>query len=137
MRVTFLGCWFEASWLVVFGGVDGELAQDFAGLFIDDDDIEVVDEHPDGCAGVFFSNSDVVEISAASQGDVSCFIDFVFSNSEVSFSGLWCCFCSCQVGVLGCFAIEGTVRAVMVVMLNESVDEGLKLSNCCRWCVGV
>jgi hypothetical protein len=41
------------------------LSQYFASFACDDDDIEVVDEHADGCAGVFFSNSNVVEFSAA------------------------------------------------------------------------
>lgn len=50
---AFLGSGFDASGLVVAGGVEDELTQDFAGVAVDAGDVEVVDEHADGFAGVF------------------------------------------------------------------------------------
>jgi hypothetical protein len=52
----FGACSFSA-WLVVAGGVEGELAEDLAGGLVDDADVEVVDEHEDGLAGVGASDA--------------------------------------------------------------------------------
>ena len=40
---SFFGPWFDASWLVVGVGVDGEFAEYFSGFSVDDGDVEVVD----------------------------------------------------------------------------------------------
>ena len=67
--VAWFGSWFESAGLAVFVGVDGEFAEDFAGVAVDDDDVEVVDEHAYGCAAVFCAELDVVHAACASQGD--------------------------------------------------------------------
>ena len=41
-----------AEGLVVAAGVEGEFAEEFAVLGVDDSDVEVVDEHDDGGSGV-------------------------------------------------------------------------------------
>jgi len=48
--VWFWSCWAFAcaGWLVVPGGVEGEVAQDFAGGGVDDADVEVGDEQDEG-----------------------------------------------------------------------------------------
>lgn len=52
-------------WLVVAVGVEGEGSDEFSGGFVDDADVEVVDEHDDGCAFVGASDSDVVEAAGS------------------------------------------------------------------------
>ncbi len=47
------------EWLVVLGGVEGEFAEEFAGLGVDDADGKVGDEGEDSFAGVFAAESDV------------------------------------------------------------------------------
>jgi hypothetical protein len=51
--------------LVVAGGVEGEVAEDFAGGAVDDADVEVVDEHEHGAAGVGSADADVVHSPGA------------------------------------------------------------------------
>jgi hypothetical protein len=55
--------------LAVLVGVQDQFAEDLAGVAVDDDDVEVVDEHADAGAGVVGAELDVVEASAAAQGD--------------------------------------------------------------------
>ena len=49
---AFLGSGFGSTGLAVAVRVDGQFAQDLPGNTVDDDDVEVVDEHADGQAGV-------------------------------------------------------------------------------------
>jgi hypothetical protein len=46
--------------LVVAGGVEDEVAQEFAGGGVDDSDVEVLDEDQDADAGVGSADADVV-----------------------------------------------------------------------------
>ena len=63
--------------MVVAGGVDGQLAQEFAGDGVDDADVEIVNEQQDvgsgvgsGVVGVAASaDADVVEAAGQAQGD--------------------------------------------------------------------
>ena len=50
--------------VVAAGGVDGELAEDFAGGGVDDADVEVVDEHDDGGSVEVAAEPDVVQLAA-------------------------------------------------------------------------
>jgi len=43
---------FFVLWLVVAGGIKGEVAEEFSGVGVDDADVEVVDEHDDVGSGV-------------------------------------------------------------------------------------
>ena len=47
--------------LVVVAGVEGELAEEFAGVGCDDSDVEVGGDEGDGGSGVGSADSDVVE----------------------------------------------------------------------------
>jgi hypothetical protein len=49
-----------AGGLVVAGGVEGEVAEHFAGGGVDDPDVEVGDEEDDGGSGVGSAQADVV-----------------------------------------------------------------------------
>ena len=57
---------FEA-WLVAAFGVEGEVAEEFAGLGGDDADVEVVDEHDDRCSFEWPADGDVVHASGAAE----------------------------------------------------------------------
>jgi len=50
---SFFGSWFDSAWLVVFGGVELKFSQDFAGFGVDDQDVQVFDDHADACSRVF------------------------------------------------------------------------------------
>jgi hypothetical protein len=52
---------WPAGGLVVAAGVEGELAQQFAGGGVDDPDVEVLDEQEDVGSGVGPADADVVE----------------------------------------------------------------------------
>ncbi len=66
-RGSFSWSGWQAPGLAVFVGVDGEFSEDFSGGLVDDDDVEVVDEHPDGESFAVGAELDVVHASAASQ----------------------------------------------------------------------
>lgn len=65
--MSFLG-------LVVLGGVEGELADEFAGFGVDGGDLKVLDQEQDGGAVPGASESDVVQAAAVAQGD-GAFVD--------------------------------------------------------------
>ena len=50
---------WSAGGLVVAAGVDGEVAEEFAGGGVDDADVEVLDEQDDVGSGVGSSDADV------------------------------------------------------------------------------
>ena len=51
--------------LVVPGGVEGEVAQEFAGGLGDDSDVQVLDEQQDVGSGVGSSDADVVQAASS------------------------------------------------------------------------
>jgi len=77
------GAGWLAGWLVVGGGVEGEVAEDLAGGGVDDADVEVGDEEQDGGSGVGSSDADVVEVAVVAEGDASGFVDAVVSDAVV------------------------------------------------------
>jgi hypothetical protein len=60
--LSFLG-------LVVRGGVEGELADEFAGFGVDGGDLKVLDQEQGGGAVPGASESDVVQAAAVAQGE--------------------------------------------------------------------
>ncbi len=71
-------------WLVVAGGVEGEVAEEFAGVVVDDDgDVAVGDEHHDRGVCVSASDADVVESSVVADGDLSELVDVVVADPVV------------------------------------------------------
>ena len=63
--------------LVVAGRVEGEGAQQFAGVFGDDADVSLVDEHEDPGAGVTSADADVVESAVVPEGEFAVAVDAV------------------------------------------------------------
>ena len=90
---------FCVGWLVVPGGVEGEVAEDLAGGGVDDGDGEVLDEHGDVGSGVGSSDSDVVEASGVAEGDDPGCVDCVVSDPVVGVG--------CRVGCWGGFGQAG------------------------------
>ena len=62
--------------LVVLGGVDGELGEEFA-VFVDDAHVAVGDEQHDAGGGVAAADAEVAELRLIAQGDVAAAVDAV------------------------------------------------------------
>ena len=78
--------WFwgwSAGWLVVAGGVEGEVVEEFAGGGVDDADVEVGDEQEDGGSGVGSPDAEVVEAAVVAQGDFAGAVDAVVADAPV------------------------------------------------------
>ena len=90
--------------MVAAGGVEGEVAEDFAGGGVDDADVEVGDEQDDAGSGVGSSDADVVESAVDAQADRAAFVDAVVADAVVGVvvAVPWCCFGSGGVGNGGC-----------------------------------
>ena len=78
------GC---AGGLVVAGGVEGELAEEFAGGGVDDPDVQVLDEHQDGGAGMGPADADVVEVSVVAEGELAVGVNAVGADPVVTVGG--------------------------------------------------
>ena len=71
------------EWLVVAVGVEGELAQEFAGVGVDDTDVEVGDEGEDALAAMFAAEADVAESAVVAQGHHPAVVDLVAADAVV------------------------------------------------------
>ena len=81
------GSGWPSCGLIVAGGVEGELAEEFAGGGVDDADVEVLDEQDDVGSGVGPADADVVEAAAVAQGDVAGLADGVGADAVVGAGG--------------------------------------------------
>jgi hypothetical protein len=83
--------WGGAGWpaggLVVAGGVDGELAEEFAGGGVDDADVQVLDEQQDVGSGVGPADADVVQAPVDPQRDAAGLVDLVGADAVVGVGG--------------------------------------------------
>ena len=69
--------------LIVAGGVEGEVAQEFAGAGVDDADVVVLHEEDDAFVGVVAADADVVEAAVGAEGDDAGFVDGVAADAVV------------------------------------------------------
>ena len=69
--------------MVVLGGVEGELAQEFAGGGVDYPNVAVLDEQDDVGSGVGSADADVVESSGHPEGDHAGGVDAVVADAVV------------------------------------------------------
>jgi hypothetical protein len=76
-----------ADGLVVAAGVEGEVAEQFAGGGVDDADAEVLDEQQDAGSGVGPADPDVVELAAMAEGDGAGGADDVGADAVVGVGG--------------------------------------------------
>ena len=86
--------------LVVAGGVEGELAEQVAGVFVDHADVAVLDQEQDGGSGGGSSDANVVQPTLVAQGDHTGGVDAVAAD-RVS---------GCADGELGAGAAFGRAR---------------------------
>jgi hypothetical protein len=77
------GSGWSAGGLVVAGGVEGEVAEHFAGGGVDDAYVEVGDEEEDGGSGVGSSDADVMKAAVVAEGDFAVGIDAVAADAVV------------------------------------------------------
>ena len=116
--------------MVVPGGVEDEVAEQFSGGLVDDPDVQVLDQQEDVGSGVGSSDADVVEAAVVAQGDDAGVVDAVAADPLVG--GLQAGgggFGSGGVGGRGCSAGEGAVRTPLVVVLAEGVELGLEFGQ--------
>jgi hypothetical protein len=66
--------------LVVAAGVEGQLADEIAGV-VEDSDVSSGDEHGDGLACVASSDADVVEASGVADGDLAVAVDLAVAEA--------------------------------------------------------
>lgn len=110
--------------MVVPGGVQGELAEEFAGGGVDDADVEVVDEDQDAGVGVGSADADVVESAGVAQGEFSELVDAVGAYPVVGVGArCWVGFGSGGGG--GGLVRERAVWSAVVVLVEEGVELGL------------
>ncbi len=77
------GSGWPAGGLVVAGGVEGQIAEQFAGGGVDDADVQVLDEQQDVGSGVGSAGADVVELAGVAEGDGAGFADDVGADAVV------------------------------------------------------
>ena len=115
--------------MVVAGRVEGEFADEFAGVFGDDADVELADEHQNFGAGSSAADADVVELAVVAQGEFAVVVDAVFADAEVfadhqAASG-WDRSRSGCPSLGGGAAADGSVWSGGVVVGGEGVELGL------------
>ena len=79
--------WWFAGGLVVAGGIEGEVAEEFSGGRVDDADVEVLDEEQDVGSGVGSTDAEVVEVAVVAQGHGAAGVDDVVTDSVVGAVG--------------------------------------------------
>jgi len=121
-----------AGGLVVPGGVDGELAEQLAGVGAVDADVQVLDEHQDAGPGVGPADADVVEPAAGAEGELAVGVDAVGADPVVGVGGAVAGSGLGPGGVgggRGGPVRQGPVRPPGVVDAGEGVEEGLELAG--------
>jgi hypothetical protein len=118
-----------ACGLVVPGWVEGEVAQELTGSGVDDADVQILGEEQDAGSGVGAADADVVEAAVVAEGDFAVGVDAVGADTVVGVGG------SVAGGGFGPGVVgggrgrlvgQGPVRAVVVVVAGEGVQQGLE-----------
>jgi hypothetical protein len=93
--------------------------------------VVVVGDREDAFAGVGGADSGVVHAVGAADADLAFGVEPVVSEPVVSWWVAGCGegFGDRSVGLAGCAAVQGTVRAVLVVVLLEGVELVLELGE--------
>ncbi|MBP2436597.1 hypothetical protein JOF34_001183 [Microbacterium amylolyticum] len=100
---------------------------DLAGVRVTGGDVPVVDEHEHGGAGVGFADAQVAELAGVADGDFPVLVDLVGAGAP--FGAGRGGFRECCVGLFGCAAADGSVRALGVVPGLESGEQGLQVGD--------
>jgi hypothetical protein len=115
--------------LVVAAGVEYEFSNELAGVFGDDPDVAVADEHEDPGACPVAADADVVQAAGVAEGDFAVAVDAVFADAEVfadldALAGGNCAGAGVPGGGRGA-APDTAVGPVVVVVVGEGVQLGL------------
>ena len=132
MWFSGLGSRSAAEALVVAGGVEDEVAEQFARGGVDDADVAVGDEHDDAGSGVFAAEADVVAAAVVAEGDASGLVDLVVADAPVGVVGAVAGMgfgAELVGGGRGDAPGQGAVRALVVGELDERVAQGLELGD--------
>ena len=115
---------FCLSGLVVAGGVEDELTEEFAGVGVDDADVAVEGQQDDVGAAVGPSDADVVQAAVVADRDRSGGVDAVAADPWVGWGdgGGRGGFGSGSVGAGRGSSAQRAVRALLVVVVGESVE---------------
>jgi hypothetical protein len=70
-------------WLVVAAGVEDELSDEFSGVFGDDPDVQISNEHEDRGVCPAAADADVVEVAGVAEGEFAVAVDAVFADADV------------------------------------------------------
>jgi hypothetical protein len=124
--------------LVVPARVEVEFAEQFAGVSVDDADVEVGDESEDVFPAVFAAQADVAQSAVVAQRDHAAGVDLVAADPVVDGDrGLcWTGFRAGVEGLLGGAATDGAVRSDAVVVVAEPVELALQLGQGAGWSLG-
>jgi hypothetical protein len=121
--------------LVVAGGVEGEVADEFA-VFGEDADVEVVGQDQHALAGVSSAEADVVESAVVAQRDGAAVADAVLADPVVAVgdgdAGGGCFGAGLERVERGATA-QGPLRSGGVVVVAEAVELGLEGSQGLGW----
>jgi hypothetical protein len=126
--VSGWGAGWSAGGLVVGVGLEGEVAEEFAGGGGDDADVAVGDEEDDVGSGVGSSDADVAEAAVAADGDGAGGVDAVAAHAPggVGVAAGRGGFGAGAVGGGGGAAGERPVGAALVVVADEAVEQGAR-----------
>ena len=110
--------------MVIAGLVEGQFADELAGVVVDDADVEVVDEQGDGGAGEVGAEAEVMQAGVVAEADGSPAVDLVVPDSVVGGDdrsgrdgfGSGC------VGLGGGAAVQRPVGSDLVVVGLEAVE---------------
>jgi hypothetical protein len=101
-------CGRAAEGLVVAAGVEGEFAEEFAVLGVDDADVAVGDEGQNAFAGVFAAQADVAQLAVVAQRDDPGGVGLVAADPVVDrdrgFGGL-----GLRAGGVGVFGVRRSI----------------------------
>src|SRR5215217_4312684 len=128
--------WYAAG-LVVPAGVEGEFADQFAGVAADDADVQVVDQEADAGSAAIGAEADVVQPAVVAEGDGAAGVDGVVADSVVGGDldaggdGLG----SGEVGLHRGASTQRPVGPAGVVVVDEPVE--LALQRCDGGCGGL
>jgi len=121
-----------ACGLVVAVGVEGELADEFAGGGVVDAVLEVVEEHEDAGWGVGSADAGVVELAVVAEGELAVGVGAVGADPVVA-GGAGLARDGLRPGVAGdsrgLAVRQGPVRAAGGVVAGEGVQPGLELGD--------
>ena len=78
---------WSSGGLVVPAGVDGELAEEFAGGGVDDADLDVLEEQQDVGSGAGSADADGVQAAGQARGDAAGGVDAVGADPVVGVAG--------------------------------------------------